>query len=345
TGRFRSDLPDGYSTTPPPVSSTLAQYFLPSIISMEQAAYAWQQQTGTMPTPTGISLIVYQPILLAQAEVRYADRKSNASLIQDYCYQVPNVERAGLTRWEEYLTTYIEPRELSQSPFGDAAYGDLPPGLADTKRLTALKTELVDYIYKTAALILMYNPTLDLYGTPDMVRRDFIVQAQGLARQRRDAEADATAVRYDKIFDQLEAKLRKTARDLASDQKQLESLKGEELFTTGEAVLSLLKGRTTYTLSRVSRSRRYKDQARESVYGAEQVIAELEAEIEETQAKMEDELHLINEKWAQIASVVEEYRISPLKKDVHLAVFGIGWKPHWLVQVNGQPAVIPAWGE
>ncbi|MBI5958364.1 MAG: ATP-binding protein, partial [Chloroflexi bacterium] len=47
TGRFRSDLPDGYSTTPPPVSSTLAQYFLPSIISMEQAAYAWQQQTGT----------------------------------------------------------------------------------------------------------------------------------------------------------------------------------------------------------------------------------------------------------------------------------------------------------
>ena len=39
----------------------------------------------------------------------------------------------------------------------------------------------------------------------------------------------------------------------------------------------------------------------------------------------------------------EDYRVTPYKKDIYLGVFGIGWKPNWLVQVNGQLTIIPAW--
>ena len=338
-----ANLPEGVSPTPPPLSSTAAQYFLPSDVSMEQAVSLWEQRTGMRAGSSAGALIVYQPFLLAQAEARYADRKSNVSAIQEYCYHVPQVERAGLVHWEEFEAPYVDPRSLSGSPFGDAAYGDLSPGLTDSKRLTALKSEFVDYIYKTAALTIMHNPTLELYGEPGMRRRDFLVEAQGLARQRRDAETDLAVARYDKIFDKLESRLRKTARDLAADQKELDALRNEELITAGEAALSLLRGRTTYTLSRVSRTRRYKGQAREDVYGAEQVIVELEGELEEAQLAMEDELRRVNEKWGQIASQVEEYRLTPFKKDIYPGVFGIGWKPHWLIDVNGQPALIAAW--
>ncbi len=338
-----ASLPQGYMLVPPPLSASTAQYFVPADLSLERAVAEWERRTGLRAAADGRSLIGYEPILLAQAEVRYADRKSDVSVVDAYCYHVPNVAKAGLLNWDEYHAPCIDPRALSHTPLEEAAYGDLSPGLTDSKRMTALNRELVDYIYKTAALTLLYNSELDLYGQPGMSRRDFIVQAQGIARQRRDDEIDKVAAQYDTIFDRLESRLRKTARDRSAEQKQLESLRNEEMFTMGEAALSLLRGRTTYTLSRVSRTRRYKNQASEGVFEAEQVIAELEAEMEETQMKMEDDLRRVNDKWGRIASLVDDYRITPYKKDIYLGVFGIGWLPNWIVTVNGQPTLIPAW--
>jgi hypothetical protein len=310
---------------------------------MQQAISAWENEHGQRAQAYGGSLILYKPVLVAQAEVRYADRKSELNAIRRYPYHVPFVPKAGLIQWDEYMAPYIDPRELSQRPFGEAAYGELSPGLSDSSRMSALKREVVDYIYKTASVTLLYNPELDLYGQPGMSRRDFLVQAQALARQARDEEADKTIARYEKEFDRLEDKLRRAARELSADQQALEDLRNEEMYTAGEAALSLLRGRTTYTLSRVSRTRRYKGQAREDVMEGEQVIAELEAQLDETQYRMEQELARINDKWGKIATMSEDYRVTPYKKDIYLGVFGIGWKPNWLVQVNGQLTIIPAW--
>ncbi len=337
-------LPPGLNRTPPPLPSTVAQFFLPSVISLEAAVEDWERRTGMRASGFDDALLAYQPVLLAQADVRFADRKSGVSDVGHYAYHVPDVARAGLIHWDEHHAPYTNPRDLGAEPFGEAAYGDLAPGLTDARRMKALQNELVDYLYKTVALSIMHNPELDLYGAPGMHRRDFLVEAHGIARQRRDAEVDKIVDRYDKIFDKLEAKLRRTARDLAAEQQQLEALRNEEMWTTGESVLSLLRGRTTYTLSRMSRTRRFRQQALDDVYDAEQLIAELEQQLDETQMEMEEELRRINDKWARIGSLVEDYRITPYKKDIHLGVFGIGWVPHWLIAIDGIPTLIPAWG-
>ena len=335
-------LPEGFGMTQPPLPSSMAQYFLPVELPADQAVIAWSQQSGLPVTGAEQPLLVYQPILIAQAEVRYGDRKANVSEVRRYPFHVPYVAKAGLIRWEEFQAPYIDPRDLSHAPAGEAAFGTLSPGLTDSRRMSELQRELVDYLYTTASLTLMTNPQLGLYGQPGMSRRDFLVQAQALARQQRDAEIDKIMARYEKEFDRLEGKLRQAARSLSADQQQLDELRNEELFTTGEAILSLLRGRTTYTLSRVSRSRRYRGQAQENLLETEQIIAELEAQLDETQARMEQELAQVNARWGQIASVVEEYRITPYKKDIYLGVFGIGWKPYWIVVANGQPQLVPA---
>jgi hypothetical protein len=345
TGGSGVSLPDGFNMTPPPLPSTVAQYFLPSDLALQQAVTAWEQRTGMRAAPYGGSLILYDSFLIGQAEVRYADRKSSVTTVEAFAYHIPNVAKAGLVQWDEFRTTYVDPREISQSPFGDAAYGDLAPGLTDTKRMTALKTELVDYIYKTASLTLMYNPDLNLFGQPGMSRRDFLVQAQGIARQNRDTEIDQTTAKYEKQFDVLEAKMRKTAQMLDSNRKELDNAKNEELFTTGEAVLSLLRGRTTYTLSRMSRARRYKNYAEGDLSQKEMTITELERQLNDLEDEMQRVLADVNNKWGKIASEVEEYRITPYKKDIYLGIFGVGWRPNWLVLVNGQPTLIPAWDD
>ena len=37
----------------------------------------------------------------------------------------------------------------------------------------------------------------------------------------------------------------------------------------------------------------------------------------------------VNAYWGEAATQVEEYRITPYKKDIFLSVFGIGWQPNW----------------
>jgi hypothetical protein len=345
TGSSGPPLPEGYSRNPPSLSASVVQFFLPAQLSQQRAVEDWERRTGMRAESFGGATQAYKPILLAQAEVRFSDRKSDVTDVRTYTYQVPHVERAGLLHWDEYEAGYVDPKEIGGEPFGEAVFGDLSPGLTDSKRLTALNKELVDYIYKTKRVTIMHNPELDIYGEPGMRQRDFLVMCQNVARQKRDQETDKVVARYDKTFDSLEAKLRKTARDLAAEQQELEALRNEEMFTAGEAVLSLLRGRTTYTLSRVSRTRRYKGQAREDVYEAEQVIAELEDQLAETQYDMEQDLRQINEKWLRIASLVEDYGITPYKKDIYAGLFGIGWQPHWLFVVNDQPTLIPAWIE
>ena len=337
-------LPEGLSLTPPVVSASIAQHFLPARVALETAIEAWERETGQRAERPGEARLAYEPLLLAQADVRFADRKSNISQIGYYAYHVRDVAQAGLLRWEEHRAPYTDPRDLDSVPFGEAAYGDLPPALVDPRRMTALARELEDYLYKTAALTVLHNPDLDLFGAPGMPRRDFLVQAGGLARQRRDAEIDAVAQRYDKIFDRLEEQLRRTARDLESEQRELDARRSEELWTTGEAMMSLLRGRTSYTVSRMSRTRRYRQQSHDEVYEAEQRISELEAQLDQAQAAMESELRAIHDRWTRIAGQADEYRISAYKKDIHLGVFGIGWVPYWWFAAGGEPVLLPAWG-
>ena len=342
--RASDPLPEGINSTPPPVSSTIAQYYLPLQHTLAQSQAAWMQKTGQAVPLTGNVRIVYRPLLIAQADVRYSDRKADVTFARTYAYYVPDIPLAGLIHWDEYQGAPLDPKQLSHEPAGDALFADLPSGLADSRRLTALKNDVVEFIYRNASVALPYNPTLDFIGSPDMRRRDFLVQAQALARQRRDEQIDQITRKFDAEFDKLEARLRRVVRGLEGEREQFEAAKNEEMFTTGEALLSLLRGRTTYTLSRVSRTRRYKSYIQEDIYESEAQIAELERQLEETELELQRALAEVNAYWGEAATQVEEYRITPYKKDIFLSVFGIGWQPNWLVVANGLPTLLPAWG-
>ena len=337
------DLPDGFSDKPPVLSSSRAQFYLPTTFTVQQAIRQWEQRMGFEASKFGGAQLLYRPVLLAQAVVRYLDRKTGVEDDQRWAFQVPNVEGAGFIRWSDYQATPADPAQISQEPFGMAYYGTPSAGLADSKRMTALKTELIDYVYRSAAITVFYNSTLDVYGAARESRRDYLIRVSQLAREKRDEEIDTTTKKFDVVVTKLEEKLRKEQRELDGSKQVLDELKREDLYTTGEAVMGLLKGQTSYTLSRMSRARRYKKQAAERTSGTEQNIYELEDQIERAQQQLQDALREVNDKWAKVASTVEEIKISPLKKDIALEVFGIGWVPGWYVTLNGQQVILPAY--
>ncbi len=335
-------LPEGYTERPVELPSNVAQFYLPTQITSQQAIRDWEKKFGYSASSFGGAQLLYQPVLLAQLAVRYLDRKTGVEQDQRWAFQVPNVEKSGLVAWGEYQVPPIDPRQVSGEPFGEAFYGTLAHGLTDTKRMNALESEVIDYVFRSATLTVFHNSTLDIYGTPSETRRDFQIRVQQKAREARDAEIDTTTAEYDQEMDRLDGILRKQMRGLTFEKEMLNQRNRENLYTTGEAVLSLLRGRTTYTLSRMSRTRRYKMQAQERSASTEDAVAGLEDQIAAKQPELQRVLQEINDKWGKIAMTVEEVKLTPYKKDTTIEIYGIGWVPTWYVVLNGQTVMLPA---
>jgi hypothetical protein len=336
------ELPEGFSNNKMSVTSRISEYFLPPQLNPNDAATQWSQQTGSAPGNVGGARLIYSPLLLAQAVVRYQDRKANVYTARVYTYAVPKLRQAGLIRWEEHQIQPIDARNIEDQPQDNAGFSDVPSALTDSTRMKDIKREVTDMLYNTAMLVVPFNPELKIYGSPDSDFNEFQAAVQQAAREERDAEMDKTSQKYAGQMEKLEEQLKRKDMELRAEQKELRDRKREELFTTGEALLSLWKGRTNYTLSRMSRATRYRRQTKEDISESHETLEDLEREIVELEQDFERVLQGINDKWAQIADRTEEHVINPYKKDIQLELFGIGWFPAWYVVINGTPTIVNA---
>ncbi len=337
----------GFAESRPALPSSTVQYFFTPNITLQQAMAQWSQQTmfsaqNVNGNNTGLA---FKPVLLSQAQVRYHDKKAQLYTARTYSFQVADVPRAGFITWEEHQSPPVEPRSLGSEPpqTGNVLFGDLAPGLTDSNRMKALRTEVVDMLYSTARLTIPTNPTLGVYANPDLDFSQFQAQVQQVAREQRDAEMDKVSQKYASQMEKLETALRRKAQELEMEKRELSDRRKEELFTTGEALLSLWQGRTNYTLSRMSRASRYRRQTKADLGESHDALAQLEQQMVDLEAEYEGVLQRINEKWAQIAVQAQDYVISPYKKDISLELFGVGWIPYWLLVVNNQTVILPAY--
>jgi hypothetical protein len=348
-GTTRSDrLPGDYVQSKPPVSGNTQEYFLPLYLTSQQAFAIYEQRTGQrLPTSGAQVMVAYKPMLIAQTAVRYSEKKGNIYTARNYAFHVPELEARGLIHWEEHVAPHVDSRQLSDDPESGAPviYAELPLGLQDDKRLRDLERELKDFLYNTARIIVPHHPDFKLYGDPDGDFGNFQSQVYQKAREERDDEIDKLSRKYGGMLDKLEDKLRDKERELGAENLEIRDRNREELFTTGEAIFSLLQGRTNYTLSRMSRATRYKRQAEADIEESHEEITEMRGEIVRLEEEYEQQLNQINNKWAQIAQNIQEHTITPYKKDIHVNLFGVGWVPHFYINAGGQPVVVNAFSQ
>ncbi len=335
-------LPEGYTQTPPPLPSTIPQFFLPPLVNTGDAIRAYEAQAGLRGADFGGAQIVYRPVFLAQIHVRFLDRKTGADGDQRWAFHVPDVGTAGLIRWNDFQAEPVPPEQLDSQPYGQAAYGALSPGLVDPKRVRALRDEAHDYVARSAQLDLLYNPHLKIYSKVGEDPRDFQARVRQIAREKLEEEAAQLAAKYNQQIQAMELRLDREQRELDAAREAVDELKREDLYTTGEAVMSLLKGHTAYTLPRMSRARRYKKQAQYRSAVNEAQINSLLAEIEAKEKELQAALVQAKDRWAAMANQNEDYAVTPLKKDVAVEVFGLGWVPQWYMVLSGQDVLWPA---
>lgn len=333
-----SRLPGNFMTAQPPVKSEIAQFFLPTTRTAQQAL----STMGAMPS--GQVLLAYVPMLLAQVAVRYQHRASQVYLAREYAYHVPEVMPQGLIHWEQYQAPTVDTRGLTGQPFGQALFQEVPAGLLDPRRMTALQRELVDMVANTARLTILFHPQFKLYQDPNRDVTEFYAQAVQIAREKRDDEMAKLVKRVQQDYARLKDQYDRKARELNAEQIEISDRKREQLYTTGEALMSLFRGQTNYTVSRMSRATRMKRQTEADLQESREVLGAIEAQMQQVQQYYHRESAEIDNKWTTIAQRVEEYVITPFKKDISISLFGIGWIPHYYMLTGTQPIVVSAFG-
>jgi hypothetical protein len=225
------------SMTRPTIPSGVAEYFLPNNLTFTQAFKA----AGREYPPEALSLgLIYRPVLLGQANIRFFDRKYNLDEEVLKTALVSDPDRRGVVRWENYPAQPVEARRLNDPPDPRARFATLEMPLSDGKIVAALEKDFSDWAYRTAQVTVRANETLKLYAGPNVSAAEFRTQCAEAARKARDAEVAKASASIDTKLRTMRDKLAREERELKQDEVELSQRKLEEGGTAIANVASML---------------------------------------------------------------------------------------------------------
>ncbi len=335
----QNSTPDKAGTqTRPALPTGIAEYFLPNNLTL---AAAFKAAGQAIPQGTTGKGLLYKPVLIAQADIRYMQHKYNLDYEQKCTALVAKPDPRGVVRWEETLSAAIDPAALD-NPAPNAVYAGLEAPFSDGRIIKGLESDFVDWVYRRMTITVYSNEDLKLYAGPPTTAGEFRKRVTEAAREGRDEELDKLKNSYKKKFDALQKKLDREKRELEDDRSEVAQRRMEELGTHFENLF----GGKAYGRRRISSSlskRRMTQQAKDDVEESLDTIEELERDIKNLTEEMEDAVDDLEDKWGEIASGVAEFPVSPYKKDILVEVFGVAWMPYHLAEAGGKVIELPGY--
>ncbi|HEY5901213.1 MAG TPA: DUF87 domain-containing protein [Anaerolineales bacterium] len=330
------------NTTRPPVPPTVAEYFLAQNYSLQEA---FRAAGKTMPGDASIEAVLYRPVLLASAQVRFLDRKYgvDAEVVRSALVNSP--QRRGTLRWEDFPYNGPALEQVETSPSGPARYVGLDAPLNDAKLLAALQKDFVDWVYRTSSVKARANEALKIYAGPDVSEGDFIKACSETAREARDADLEKKTAALDRQIKTLQAKLGREERELAQDEADLRNRNMESAANALELGASLFGLGRKKSISTQLTKHRLSQNAKADVEESKDAIEQYEKDLAELMKQREQIAEEVQAAWADVVNKRTEITITPKKTDIHVSLFGVGWLPYYLVSAGGASIEVAAFGE
>ena len=327
------------SSTRPAVPSGIDEYFLPNNLTLSQAAKAGDRSLSPEARNLGL---VYRPVLLAQADIRYLQRKYKLDHEERRTALVIEPDRRGMVRWEDFPASAVDPRQLDRQPAPRAYYAPLDAPLSEAKVVRGLKSDFQDWAYRSSEVNVRANETLKVYVGPEASQSEFRKICSEAAREKRDVEIEKVAASYDKKIDRLEDKLAREVRELKEDESELSQRKMEEWGTHVETIVGFFGKRKRSVSSSLSK-RRMTSGAKADVEESLDAIEDYKRDLADLEKEKAEALEEVEEKWSEIADDITEISVTPYKKDVLVDLFGVAWMPYHVVESEGRRMELPGY--
>jgi len=328
---------DQTSSTRPNVPASVEEYYLPNNLSLLEAV----DKAGISPSQEVKRQVIYKPVLLAQATVRFLKRNYNLDYDLVTSALISDPDHQGRIRWEDRLTDPIDLDALDRQAIPDSRFHELTAPLNDGAKLREFETDFQDWIYHSVTAVVRANEGLKVFAGPQVSQGEFRRMCAETAEEGLEQDREKTNDSFDKKLDTIRDRLMREERELEEDQTELSQRKMEEMGTHAENLLGLLAGRRRSMTTSLTK-RRMTTKAKADVEESLDMIDQHKKEIEDLEKERLEELRDVEEKWQEVLEEVTEIPITPYKKDIMVELFGVGWFPYYLCQDQGKQIELAA---
>jgi hypothetical protein len=296
-----------------------------------------------LPPDAMIDGVLYRPTLIASAQVRILDRKLGVDSELLRAALVDPVDKRGSIRWEEFTFDGHALESAETSPVPSSRFGTIDAPLNDAKIMSALQKDFADWVFRGSFVQARANEALKVYAGPDVSRAEFMKACADAASKGCDAEIAKETARIDRQLQTLKDKKSREERELREDESELSHRKWEEAGTHLENIFGGGK-RARRRVSTSLSKRRMTEKAKADVEESIDAIEDIEKQIADLEKLRKESIQEIKDKWGHVVNDITEVTVAPKKTDVFVDLFGIAWKPYYVVQTGVDTIEVPAFG-
>lgn len=278
--------------------------------------------------------IVYQPMLLGAASVRFADAKAKVDVTQNVVLLTPINDDAVPVDWSEAQDVAVDPNDLERNPAGAAQFATLPPAAAQAKNYANWQKDFVNAIYGSRKVTLLKSTTYNQISRIDEGEGDFRVRLSQASREQRDAATAKLRAKYTPKIAALNERLRRAEQAVEREAAQAKQAKLSSVLSIGSTLLGAFLGRKAVSAGNISKagtavrsvgraSQQSADVARagETVEALRQQLADLDAQFQSEARAVESGLDPASESF-------ETIELRPSKTNISVKLVALAWTPH-----------------
>ncbi|MDP1946563.1 MAG: ATP-binding protein [Nitrospirota bacterium] len=295
--------------------------------------------------PSG-SRLVYQPMLLGGAQVRFSDSKAGIDVTEDVTVLAPITEGAVPVDWDHATGAALTLSDLEQVPVEGAEFGAPPVAAGKAKSYEVWNKDFSGWLFRNQKVELLRSPSTKEASRPGESERDFRVRLQQAGREQRDAQSDSLRKKYAPKIAALQDRIRRAEHMVERQQTESRSSQLQAAISFGATIMGAFMGRKTISASTIGKAttairgagRAIKES--QDVGQAEDNAAALQQQLVDLEAQFKAETESLAAATDPLTEALDRASLKPIKANIAVRLVALAWTPYWR---DGQGTVTSAW--
>jgi len=291
--------------------------------------------------------LIYNPMLLGMAQVRFADVKTGVDVSREPTFITQITDDPIAVNWDTSTEASFNISDFDKAPTEPARYSPLPAAAGNARSYATWNKDFADWLYRNQKLELLKSPSLKQFSAPGESERDFRVRLQQNAREQRDDATDKLRQKYATKMTTLEEQVRRAQQAVEREAEQAKQQKMQTAISFGTTLLSAFVGKKAVSYSSLGRattavrgaSRIMKES--QDIKQAQETVATYQQRMQELEASLKAETEELAAKSDPLTEELEKVTVRPAKKDIAVRLATLVWLPNWQ---SPDGTVTPAWG-
>ena len=295
--------------------------------------------------PSGATLL-YQPMVLGSAQVRFADPKKTIDVTQNVQALAPIVREALPVDWDRATEVSLTVSDLERTPGEDSRFVELPSAAGKAKSYELWSKDFAGWLFRNQKVELFTSPGLKEISKLGESERDFRVRLQLKARERRDEAAEDLRRKFAPKLAALQERKRRAEQAVEREAGQAKQSQIQAAISVGATLLGAFMGRKAISTSTIGKAttairgagRAMKDS--KDVGLAKDTVAAIDQQINELETQFKSNVEALAAAGDPLTETLETVALKPNKTNIAVKLVALAWTPHWQ---DGKGNLTPAW--